>query len=99
GGPGPGGGHTENVYVPELMDLSGTEGVDVELPAECVANPENCGALLNETPTEIGDESSVVPYEQVFGDYRDAANEALSDDYIPLGLKGYIRDYFSSLEP
>jgi hypothetical protein len=85
--------------VPDLVDLSGTEGVDVELPAECAANPENCGALLNETPTEIGDESSVVPYEQVFGDYRDAANEALSDDYIPLGLKGYIRDYFSSLEP
>ena len=75
-----GGGHTENVYVPELVDLSDVEGVEVELPAECIANPENCGALLNETPTEFGDESSVVPYEQVYGDYRDAANEALSDD-------------------
>ena len=29
----------------------------------------------------------------------DAAYEALSDDYIPLGLKAYVRDYFSSLEP
>lgn len=99
GGPGPGGGHVENVYVPELRDLSGFAGVDVELPAECAANPADCGALLSETPTEFGDETSIVPYTQVFGDYRNAANEALQDDYIPLGLKGYIRDYFSSLEP
>lgn len=89
----------ENVYVPELRDLSGFTGVDVELPAECAANPADCGALLNETPTEFTDETSIVPYTQVFGDYRNAANEALQDDYIPLGLKGYIRDYFSSLEP
>jgi hypothetical protein len=64
-----------------------------------VANPANCGSLLNESPTDFNDETSVVPYSQVYGDYRDAAYEALSDDYVPLGLKGYIRDYFSSLEP
>ncbi len=99
GGPGPGGGHAENVYAPDLVDLSGFEGEDIELPAECIANPADCGGLLSENPTEFGDEQSIVPYEQVFGDYQDAANEALADDYIPLGLKGYIRDYFSSLEP
>lgn len=99
GGPGPGGGHTENVFAPDWVDLSGADGVDIELPAECVNNPANCGALLNETATEFGDEASLVPYNQVFGDYRDAAYEALSDDYIPLGMKGYVRDYFSSLEP
>ncbi|NKQ34563.1 MAG: hypothetical protein HF973_03000 [Chloroflexi bacterium] len=99
GGPGPGGGHTENVYAPPLRDLSGEDGVQVELPAECAANPASCGGLLNETPTEFGDETSTVPYEQVFGDYRDAANQALQDEYIPLGLKGYVREYFTSLEP
>ena len=99
GGTGPGGGHTENVFVPDLVDLSGFAGEDVELPAECLANPAACGGLLSENPTEFGDEQSIVPYTQVFGDYRNAANEALADDYIPLGLKGYIRDYFSSLEP
>ncbi len=99
GGPGPGGGHAENVFAPDLVDLSGFEGEDVELPAECLADPASCGGLLSENPTEFGDEQSIVPYEQVFGDYRNAANEALADDYIPLGLKGYIRDYFSSLEP
>jgi hypothetical protein len=99
GGTGPGGGHTENVFVPDLVDLSGFAGEDVELPAECLANPAACGGLLSENPTEFGSEQSIVPYTQVFGDYRNAANEALADDYIPLGLKGYIRDYFSSLEP
>jgi hypothetical protein len=99
GGPGPGGGHAENVFVPDLVDLSGEAGVDVELPAECIANPANCGGLLSETPTEFTEEGSTVPYTQVFGDYRNAAYEALSDDHIPLGMKGYVRDYFSSLEP
>jgi hypothetical protein len=99
GGPSEGGGHAENVFVPEFRDLSGTEGVEIELPAECIADPSSCGALLSETTTEFGNEGSTVPYNQVFGDYRNAASEALADDYIPLGMKGYIRDYFSSLEP
>lgn len=99
GGSGPGGGHSENIFAPDLVDLSQFEGEEIELPAECIANPADCGGLLSETQTEFGDEQSTVPYEQVFGDYRNAANEALADDYIPLGLKGYIRDYFSSLEP
>ena len=99
GGVGQGGGPGENIFVPEYVDLSGYEGVEVELPAECVANPALCGELLNQSPTAFGDEQSVVPYSQVYGQYRDTAYEALNDDYIPLGLKGYIRDYFSSLEP
>lgn len=100
GGPGPGGGHVENIFVPNnWADLSDITGVDVELPAECIANPALCGGLLSETPTEFATQGSTVPYSQVFGDYRNAAYEALSNNYIPLGLKGYIRDYFSSLEP
>jgi hypothetical protein len=99
GGPGPGGGHAESVYVPDYADLSAEAGVEIELPAECIANPEDCGALLNERPTEFSDEQSLVPYDQVFGDYRNAAIEALESDYVPLGLKGFVRDYFSLLEP
>lgn len=99
GSAGPRGGDAETVFVPDAVDLSNVEGEDVELPAECRANPADCGGLLNETPSEFEDETSIVPYTDVFGDYQDAANEALSDDYIPLGLKGYVRDYFSSLEP
>jgi hypothetical protein len=99
GGPGPGGGHAEEVYVPGMADLGDEHGVDVELPAACIANPDECGALLSEAPTEFGEEQSLVPYNQVFGDYRNAAFQALEEEYIPLGLKGYVRDYFSYLEP
>ena len=98
GGTGEGGGHTDNVYVPPLREFD-EAGVDVELPAECIADPASCGGLLSEAPTDFDPETSTVPYQQVFGDYRDAANEALQDDYIPLGLKGYVREYFTSLEP
>lgn len=99
GGAGEGGGPAETVFVPEFIDLSGIEGQQVELPTECVVDPTSCGILLEETPTDITDEQAIVPYSEVYGSYRDAAYEALSEDYVPLGLKGYIRDYFSSLEP
>jgi hypothetical protein len=42
---------------------------------------------------------SIVPYNQVFSDYADAVNRALDNDYIPLGLRDVVRDYFSSLDP
>jgi hypothetical protein len=99
GGPGPGGGHAESVYVPDRVDLSSEAGEVVELPAECLANPNACGALISETDSEFGDEESLVPYDQVFGDYRDAAFQAMDDNYVPLGMKAYVREYFSSLEP
>lgn len=102
GGPGGTGGETgqaEEVFVPDFEDLSGEPGEDVELPAECIANPAACGGLLDERPTAFGDEQSRVPYNEVFADYRDAAYQALDSEPIPLGMKGYIRDYFSSLEP
>ena len=99
GGPGPGGGHSERVYVPERVDLSDAPGESVELPAECLANPNDCGALISETDSQFGDEQSLIPYDQVFGDYRDAAYQAMDDNYVPLGLKTVVRDYFSSLEP
>ncbi|MDT8307459.1 MAG: hypothetical protein RRC07_16120, partial [Anaerolineae bacterium] len=92
-------GHATNLYVPDFADLSDIAGEDVELPAECIANPAACGALIDERATEFGEEASVVPYQRVFGEYRDAAYQALDDEYIPLGMKSYVRDYFSSLEP
>jgi hypothetical protein len=98
-GPGPGGGHSENVYAPDFVDLSSEPGIGVELPAECTANPADCGILISERPTVLGDEESLVPYEQVLGEYRRAAYLALEEEYVPLGLREYIKDYFTSLEP
>ncbi|MDX1613530.1 MAG: hypothetical protein R3300_04415 [Candidatus Promineifilaceae bacterium] len=99
GGPGPGGGQAERVFVPDPVELADEAGVDIELPAECRLNPERCGALLSEQITPLTEAESLVPYDQVFGQYRDEAYEALEQDYVPLALKGLVRDYFSSLEP
>ncbi len=101
GGPSQGGGHVENVFVPGAADLSG-EGQDLELEALCLANPEACGPLGNQRPSGVGQNrpgGSQVPYDQVFGDYRDAAFEALGGGNIPVNLQSIIRDYFSALEP
>ncbi len=99
GGPGPGGGHSENVYLPDFVDLSTETGIAVGLPAQCRNDPEKCGFLLTETATGFGEEQSLVPYDQVFADYRNAAYEALEGEHIPLSMKSYVRDYFTSLEP
>ena len=99
GGLGEGGGPANDLFVPDWGDLSQFEGIDIELPAECYLNPLLCGDLLSEWPSELRPQGSQVPYTDVYGNYRAAANQALEEDYIPLGMRGFIRDYFSSLEP
>ncbi|MFQ3567557.1 MAG: hypothetical protein SNJ59_11220 [Aggregatilineales bacterium] len=42
---------------------------------------------------------ALVPYNQVFSDYRAAVNQALESGYVPLGLRDVVREYFTSLEP
>ncbi len=42
---------------------------------------------------------SRVSYDMVFSDYQQAANRALESDYVPLGLRDVVREYFTSLEP
>ncbi|MFO7537710.1 MAG: hypothetical protein R6X32_06580 [Chloroflexota bacterium] len=88
-----------DVFVPDWSDLSQFEGMDIELPAECRLNPLLCGDVLSQWPSHMRPQGSQVPYADVYGNYRDAANQALDEDYIPLGMRGFIRDYFSSLEP
>jgi hypothetical protein len=43
--------------------------------------------------------AALVPYREVYGNYVDSAHQALERDAIPGGLKEYVRDYFSQLEP
>jgi len=81
----------DEVYVPYRLDEEG-EGVDVGreggegLPGGDTSLPA----------PEVGQAS--VPYREVYADYAAQAGAALEGSYIPLGLKGYVRDYFSSLE-
>jgi len=53
-----------------------------------------------DTSRDVDEEGqALVPYDQVYGDYSQAAAEALEGSYIPLGIKEYVREYFSALEP
>jgi hypothetical protein len=42
---------------------------------------------------------ALVPYQEVYRSYVDAANQAIEQSYIPPALKEYVRAYFSELEP
>jgi hypothetical protein len=41
----------------------------------------------------------LVPYQEVYGDYLDSATQALERESIPTGLREYVREYFTQLEP
>ena len=42
---------------------------------------------------------SYVPYAGVYGDFYDYALTTLDRSYVPISVKDYVRDYFSSLDP
>jgi hypothetical protein len=42
---------------------------------------------------------ALMPYYDVYYTYFEAANQVIEQSYIPSGLKAYVREYFSNLEP
>jgi hypothetical protein len=42
---------------------------------------------------------SIVPYQQVYGDFYQYALTTLDRSYVPISVKDYVRSYFSSLDP
>jgi hypothetical protein len=84
----------DEVYVPYRV---GEEGIGVDVGREDLGD---AGAPVGDMPLPVleGGRASV-PYREVYADYADQASAALEGSYIPLGLKRYVRDYFSSLEP
>lgn len=97
-GPGEGrqGEDYDRVYAPEHL---GGEGGPVVKPGG--PDPESAPLPIGETPGDPNRDpgEAMVPYSEVYGEYSEAASEALDDGYIPLGYKSYVRRYFTSLEP
>jgi len=80
------------VYVPDRLDEEG-QGMDV-------GREGGEGMPTGDTPLPVPEGGTAnVPYRQVYAAYADRASAALEGSYIPLGLKQYVRDYFTSLEP
>lgn len=82
----------EAIYAPNDIDAPGTSKVELEVDDEGAPTIEGD---FQENPSG----ESTVPYDQVFRRYADEANQALDDEYIPLGMRDIVRDYFTSLEP
>jgi hypothetical protein len=82
----------DELYVPERL---GEGGEGVELPRE-----DEDGVPIGASPggPPTGGEARV-SYRQIYADYAEEAGAALERDYVPLGMKQYVRDYFSALEP
>lgn len=83
----------DEVYVPGRFD---EEGAGLNVGRE--GSEE--GVPVGETtlPAPEGGRAAV-PYREVYAEYAAGAGAALEGSYIPLGMKQYVREYFSSLEP
>jgi hypothetical protein len=89
---GEGTSNYEAIYNPTSIDGGGRDEMRLEgdVSDEILAEGD-----FEDNP--IGE--SRVTYDTVFNAYQDAANRALESDYVPLGLRDVVYDYFTSLEP
>lgn len=82
------------VYAPRLLDAApGTDEMVLE------QNDGSSSPIVSGEFAQNPAGSQQVPYNQVYTDYANQANRALESDYIPLGLRDVVRDYFTALEP
>ncbi len=91
---GQGVGQYEAVNVPRRIGPQANDGNNIQLNPDASNTPVQEGNYSQNPDGQV-----TVPYDQVYGDYADAANQALDSDYVPLGLRDVVRDYFTSLEP
>ncbi len=86
----------EQIFAPQR--IGGGEGIEVEVESDVETTQGN--DILAETRSlPDSDETSLVPYNEVFGDYSQAAGQAIENGDVPVGLRGVVRDYFTLLEP
>jgi hypothetical protein len=90
---GRGQGDFEPIYAPRR--IGGELG---ETTIQLESNPDGLPMTEGEFASNPAGQS-LVPYAEVFSDYRGAANRALDSGYVPLGLRDVVRQYFTSLEP
>lgn len=89
-----GGGLAQQVYVPQSVDSQ--TGNEVFIPGQ-ETGQGTTEERETENPLPGAPNPALVPYRQVIQSYRDAANQALEQSYIPSGLKDYVKAYFLGL--
>jgi hypothetical protein len=94
-GGGPQGGERpyEEVFAPRRPEIEPSD-TDIILQPDAGDTPLIEGFFAENPAGQV-----TVPYNQVYGEYAEAANQALNRGYIPLGLRDVVREYFTSLAP
>lgn len=85
-------GTDDSIYAPERITAGGEEVAVQGEEGENAANPSG-------SPSQGITSGSTVPYQSVFPQYARTADEAIRSGSVPAGLRDYVRDYFSSLDP
>ena len=87
---------SDQVYVPwERRQGSGDE---VTLPGQDTGQGETEVREWTD-PLPGSSREALVPYQEVYQTYLEAANQAMEQSYIPPALREYVRAYFAGLEP
>lgn len=98
-GSAPGASPTElqnQVYAPWQQMGVGTD--QVFIPGQDIGQGET-QTTQGQSNLPGANNQALVPYQQVFSNYYNAANQAMQQSYIPPALMQYIKDYFSQLAP
>lgn len=92
-GQGSGKGHKENeeIYSRGFQDKAHTD-INIE------GTVGESGQYEEQTQQTIGEKGEMLPYDQVYGNYKEEALNTLEDYDIPYGMKEIVKDYFTSLE-
>jgi septal ring factor EnvC (AmiA/AmiB activator) len=85
------------VYVPR-ENPQGGNGDQVFIPGQDTGEGETQSSEIND-PLGGLNNPALVPYNTVYQEYLDVANQAMDQSAIPSGLKDYVREYFTQLEP
>lgn len=86
----------EQVYVP--WERQPTAGEELFIPGQETGQGES-QVSTQENPLPGAAAPALVPYQEVYQEYLNVANQNMEQSEIPPGLRDYVRDYFSQLEP
>jgi hypothetical protein len=82
----------EPVYAPQFTGSSGEQ-------ATAGGSDRGQGQVENRPVQTDGSRTApLVPYQQVYRQYREQATAALDEGTVPPALRDYVRDYFSALD-
>jgi hypothetical protein len=86
----------DQVFIP--WDRRGSEGEEVSIPGQDTGQGET---ITRENPNPSGGlpGDALIPYQQVYTQYFNAAQQAMNRSEIPLVYRDLVRDYFTQLEP